>query len=182
MDINQYFYYFAVGHYAWLRGENLIDGVSLNGGFSAYTWNLLANHDIFRVDSSGQHRLLEDIDAVRRPHFGLYLKPARNEVWIYPCLLTTDPEIQWAFSGIVNSLVTNDRDFDTKECLNSDIPLCGQNWVGILRRIDGKLWLDACSSQGINMAPVVHAFCPDWGESLEEDTLIFEIGLEKEND
>lgn len=89
-----------------------------------------------------------------------------------PSLLTTDPDVRWAFSGPVEISVNDEINDEFDAVLRHRIPLCGKNWLGVLQLVDDSFHLDAYSHKGDILEGVEEAYSPDWGESLEEDNAL----------
>ena len=172
MDTSKYFYYWATGLLD--LHETPFDGVDFHGGLSSLTLEPLKGH-VFEVDASGQRQLTGKLIAQHVQRYGHLLYLYEQEMPQFPCLLTTDPEIRWVYSGPVH-VSTNNSNYDANELLDPGIPLRGRNWLGLLHRVDNKPWIDAYATQSEPWEQPAHAFYPDWHESLEdEDVLIFTI-------
>lgn len=174
MDINKHLYFVALGACKFRDSEFGLSGVDAHGGITS-------SHDritnaVWLVDQSGQRRLAGKLRLVHQQRVGHFLTLYGQQISAFPCLLTTDSDMRWVFSGAVN-VVANDNGFDLEDGFPaSGIPLCGKNWFGLLRLIDRRYWLDAYSTGDDYLRDQLTAFNPDWTEGFDDhDSLIFTI-------
>ncbi|QDT00591.1 hypothetical protein [Adhaeretor mobilis] len=94
-----------------------------------------------------------------------------------PSLLTTNPRARWAFSGEVEVSTNEEVDENLKAALRDRLPLCGTKWIGTLQLVGDTYQLHVYSESETKLSGVEKAYCPDWADSMEDDALIFTIGI-----
>ena len=166
MDTKKHFYFFVAEATAVSNEEEtvVLGGCDFHGGLASSVLNRLSRK-LWFIDSKRACPIKGSVDAahVQRRGWQLYLTGETVKPW--PCLLTTDPKMQYMFSGLI-TIEADDSTFDVTEAFEDPVPLCGEKWLGVVHPVSGGLQLDAFSSDGENHGTILKAYCPWWSESL----------------
>ncbi len=175
MDIDKHFYLAALGARKLRESELAVHGVDAHGGITSSLRDRIT-HSLWLADQSGNRRIAGKVGLIHQQRTGSILTLCEHQMSAFPCLLTTDSEMRWVFSGPVN-VVANDNSFELRDDFPaSGVPLCGESWFGLLRLMDGGYWLDAYATGGELLRDSQTAFSPDWAEGFDDvDALILTI-------
>ncbi len=167
MDTSVHFYFLVQRLVHRSDGFYALDGVDFHSGLSSLILDRI-REPFFLVDCHKQRRLSTTLRVIHYQRLGYLLEVPEPRIDVFPCLLTTDSQMRYAFSEPVTAVVSD----ACPELLDEDtlpIPVCGAQWLGLLRLSDGDLWLDAFASAATLSGVAMQAYCPEWSEYLDED-------------
>ena len=98
---------------------------------------------------------------------GWTLRFFEGSIKTIPCLLCSDAAVRCVFQGWVH-LDLNDQARDLPSLIGKGMPLCGKDWLGVVRSLPDGCFLEAFGRSDAVSVDESMAYCPWWSGSLED--------------
>lgn len=174
MDLRKHSYYFATSIIHAPTGRPAIKGCDFEAKRSdSYETFLQQPYEVSREQS----RMLSTSLSSRHVNSrGWYLEIDSLEYLSTPCLLTSDQEIAWVYSGPVN-IEFPDAIENIEEVFDQPTAAIGHDWIGVLSSQDTGFWLEAFSHSPIKRTVELPAYLLDWDDRFDDETAVLRISF-----
>lgn len=146
-------------------GSGVLRGQDFVGGLSSRVKNM--DGPLWLASARGTTPLKGRVELWHVARRGWELHLVEGSIESTPCLLCADPTVRYVFCGRV-LLKPQPLVDDLPGLIGYGMPLCGRDWLGIVRSLSDGFHLEAFArSDGVAVDGST-AYFPEWSDSLED--------------